>query len=289
MTSGGRSMCSSAIRPSSGTGHSTRPATSSSRPGSSTTVSCFSAARPAMPSAMMRLRSAASTSTRCARSLSRPVGGSRDGEGAGGVEAVALGQVAAGEAVAVIGAVAQVERHDRAVQQADDAAQRADPGEVAGAAPAHRFRPGEAAEDARYTNFDQMSGGYRRMALFRHPETVFLTKLLSGSVNFAQESWIAGSGAPTRGPRCGYRPRPVPRSSRRSRRRNAPGTVKHLRTRMASDNRFQADSDQPGKILGCPSLHARWDFLAEQFEEEFGHQISPSVPARRRSGRNRRP
>ncbi len=71
MTSGGRSMCSSAMRPRCGTGHSTSPATSSSRPGSSTTVRCFSAASPAMRSAMIRLRSAASTSTRCAVSFSR--------------------------------------------------------------------------------------------------------------------------------------------------------------------------------------------------------------------------
>ena len=45
------------------TGHSTSPATSSSRPGSSTTVTRFSAAMRAMPSAMTRLRSAVSART----------------------------------------------------------------------------------------------------------------------------------------------------------------------------------------------------------------------------------
>ena len=48
--------------------------------------------------------------------FARPVGAAGHGEGAGGVEAVALGQVAGGEAVAIVGAVAQVERHDGAVR-----------------------------------------------------------------------------------------------------------------------------------------------------------------------------
>ena len=62
-------MCSPAMRPASGTGHSTRPATSSSNPGSSTATMPLSAARRAMPPAMTLLRSSASTKTRCARSL----------------------------------------------------------------------------------------------------------------------------------------------------------------------------------------------------------------------------
>ena len=81
--------------------------------------------------------------------LLSPVGGAGDGESAGGVEAVALGKVAAGQAVAVVGSVAQVERHDHAVEQAGDAAQRAHPDEGAGAAPAHGFGPRKAAEHAR--------------------------------------------------------------------------------------------------------------------------------------------
>ena len=62
-------MKAGSIRPSSGTGHSTSPPTSLTRPGSSTMVSCRSAARWATPSAITRLRSSASTRTRRSRSV----------------------------------------------------------------------------------------------------------------------------------------------------------------------------------------------------------------------------
>ena len=146
MTSAGRSMKAGSIRPSSGTGHSTRPATSSSRPGSSTTVRCRSAASrgDALGDHPLAFRGIDQDVARAQRR--RPVRARAHRERAGRVEAMALGQVGGGQPVPVVGAVAQVERHDRAVQQADDPAQRAHPGERAGAAPAHRFRPGEAAQ-----------------------------------------------------------------------------------------------------------------------------------------------
>ena len=104
-----------------------------------------------------------------------------DGERAGRVEAMALGQVGRRQAMPVIGAVAQVERHHRAVQQADDPAQRADPGEGAGAAPAHRFRPGKPAQQpgqrAPRSASRRRAGG----ALFQHPVIAFLAQLLASS------------------------------------------------------------------------------------------------------------
>ena len=51
-----------------------------------------------------------------------PVGGAGDGECAGSVEAVALGERAGGQAVAVVGPLAQIEGDDHAAEQADDAA-----------------------------------------------------------------------------------------------------------------------------------------------------------------------
>ena len=60
--------------------------------------------------------------------LESPIGTAGNGEGAGGEEAVALGEIAGGQPVSVILAVAQVERHHGAIEQAGDAAQRAHPG-----------------------------------------------------------------------------------------------------------------------------------------------------------------
>ena len=106
--------------------------------------------------------------------LRDPVGGAGDGERAGRVEAVALGQIARDEAVPIIGAVAQIERHDLAVQQADDPAQRADPGEMARAAPAHGFRPGEAAQHGGHRARDQRRRGDGIGLLFQNPVVAFL-------------------------------------------------------------------------------------------------------------------
>ena len=64
--------------------------------------------------------------------LRRPVAARRHGERAGGMEAMALGQVGRRQPMSVVLAVAQIERHHRAVQQADDAPQRTDPDEAAG-------------------------------------------------------------------------------------------------------------------------------------------------------------
>ena len=137
------------MAPSSGTGHSTSPATSSSSPASSTTVRPRAAASRVTPSQISRRRSAASTMTWRSRNASRHSAQDADRERAGREEPMPLGEVAAGQPVAVIVAVAQVERHRLAVEQAEDAAQRAHPGEGAGAAPAHRFRPGKAAQQRR--------------------------------------------------------------------------------------------------------------------------------------------
>ena len=106
--------------------------------------------------------------------LRLPVGGGGHSEGAGGVEAVALGQIAARQAVAVISAIGQGERHHRAIQQADDAAQRADPDEAAAAAPAHGFWPGEAAQHRWHRLGDQAGGGDRGGGFVEDPEIALL-------------------------------------------------------------------------------------------------------------------
>ena len=109
----------------------------------------------AMPSAMTRLRSAASTSTRWSRSFAAQSAAPETAKAPGAWNRWPSVRLPDDEAVPVIGAVAQIERHDLAIQQADDPAQRAHPGEVAGAAPAHRFGPGQAAQHARHRGRDQ--------------------------------------------------------------------------------------------------------------------------------------
>ena len=63
ITSGGKSIKASSIRPSKGTGHSTRPATSAIKASSGTTSSPSAVASAVMPSRIMRARSSASSTT----------------------------------------------------------------------------------------------------------------------------------------------------------------------------------------------------------------------------------
>ena len=70
ITSGGRSMNAASIRPISGAGHSTSPATSSRSASSGTTFKPSDAASFPAPSAIVRCRSAGSRTTRARRSLS---------------------------------------------------------------------------------------------------------------------------------------------------------------------------------------------------------------------------
>ena len=93
MTSAGKPMKPASMRPSSGTGHSTSPATSSSRPGSSTTVSCFAEASASIPSGCgaFALRRPPARAARQAFPASPP-GAHR--ERAGCMKAMALRQIA---------------------------------------------------------------------------------------------------------------------------------------------------------------------------------------------------
>ena len=89
------------------------------------------------------------------RELRRVVLEGGDGEGVGGVEAVAAGGVAGGDAV-------DREGHHLgaglAGEDAEDRVQRADPAQGA-VAPAHRLRPGEVADDRLDGLGDDLGGG----------------------------------------------------------------------------------------------------------------------------------
>ena len=275
MTSGGRSMWSAAMRPSSGTGHSTRPATSSSSPGSSTTVSWRSAARRGDAVGDDALALAASTSTRWARSLSAQSAQAVTAKAPGAWKRWPSVRLADGQAVPVVVAVAQVERHDRAIQQAGDAAQRAHPGEVAAAAPAHRLRPGEAAQQRR----ECRRRSARRRAPRRPPCPAPSSRLPARSCSrvapcLRRKPASACSGALARGPRSvvlaggdlGVPPR-------------RPGQCGAGRRTCARGGRQRGQGlgGQPREVLRRARLHARRDFLTEQLEKELRHDQSFSA------------
>ena len=210
-----------------------------------------------------------------------PVGAGGDREGAGGEEPVALGQVAAGEAVAVIGAVAQVERHHRAVEQAQDAAQRAHPGERRWCRPsASIWATGSGAAGRAVRG---RSGRRRRC---RAPLVRARSNRLPGAVARGWRRACGGSRpAPARGRcgaararRCGFG------DARRDvgRQRDPARAVRKPR-RSVGDSGAKASAIRRAQVLGRPRLHAGGNFLAEQFQEQFGHGQPPPPPATPRS------
>ena len=197
-----------------------------------------------------------------------PVFDAGDFERAGGVEAVALGQVAAGQAVAVIGAVGEGERHDRAIEQAHDAAQRTHPGEGARSAPAHGFRPGEAAQHGRHGVGDQGVGGDCLGPFFDDPEVALLPELFFCCAVLAKEPGQrllrrVGARAAFGGADGGDAGRYIRGEG------DTTGAIE--RPDVGWRKRGKRLRQQPREIVGPASLHARRDFLAEQFQEKRGH------------------
>ena len=213
------------------------------------------------------------------RQLLPPVGGGGHSEGAGGMETMSLGQIAADKTVAVIGAVPQIERHDRTIQQAHDPAQRANPDKAAGASPTHGFRPREATQQSRHGTGDQLSGRDGGGAFLQHPVVALLAQLLAAGVVLAEEPRKSlfrrvGPRAPfdgTRGGNFGSNLGPQARC----------GGDRTSVAILAGRNSAEGSRDRAFKLSRRAALHAGGDFLAEQFNEEFGHQINPSAPARR--------
>ena len=154
------------------------------------------------------------------------------------------------------------------------------------AAPAHRLRPGEAAQQRRDRLGDQVGGGHRRRQSSpapssRPPDATARAsrRACAGSRPApARVRWCAG-----RAPLCCWRrprvPPPLPVQCVAGRR-----TCGRWRAPVGT----RASTAQPAQVLGRPRLHPRRNFLTEQFEKELRH-VSPSAPARRRSGRSRYP
>ena len=184
-----------------------------------------------------------------------------------GMHTVALGHIAAGQAMGGILAADQGEGHHRAVQQAQDALQRPHPGE-GGDAPAHAFRPWEVPHDIRQRLGGQCCGLDARTRLHQHPEIAGLGQRLALHAVFFQEACQRGFGGGDARPALLLR------------RRLGPGLDFHHQpdaarpgksARCAHGDRRQGRAHQPAQILCRPRLHPRGDFLGQQFQQQFGH------------------
>ncbi len=161
------------MRPSSGTGHSTRPATSSSRPGSSTTLQRLRGGErgDALGDDALALggidQHAVLAQLRRASRRRRA-----HGEGAGAWKRWPSVRLSLAEPVPVIVAVAQVEA-DHARRRAGRAMRRSGRTQVNAlrAAPAHGFRPGKAPQQRRASRGDQLGGGDCRAWTSRAPSS----------------------------------------------------------------------------------------------------------------------
>ena len=202
----------------------------------------------------------------------RPLRHRGDGEMAVAEEAMAFGDVGGMQPMRRVIAIAQVERHHRAIENGGDPAQRAHPGEGRGAAPAHRFRPGEAADQPRHRAGDQFGGGGSGDNAVQHPEIAFLSQLLLGGTMLAQKArqcLLRCAGARAAFGDAGFRHRGI--QLHRNRDAACAIEARHI-ARLQGSNGL---AEQAGEILRALGLHARGDFLAEEFQEKFGHVSFP--------------
>ncbi len=194
-----------------------------------------------------------------------------------------LGQVAGCQPMPVIRPVAQIEWHDRAVQHRHDPAQRPHPGEQTGATPAHRFRPRKPPQQAGHHAGNQAGGIDPGRQLIQHPELTLLAQRLRRRRVLAQK------------PRQRLLRRAHPRPAlaapalrdtglHRQCQRDATRAIE--RSSFHRPQRRQRLHHQPGEISRPPLLHARRDFLAEQFQKELRHR-GAHPPARPRSSLSR--
>ena len=260
------------MRPISTTGHSTRPAISASRGWSSTT---------SRPWAKASWVASCQTAVGALGGVEQDEGAAEFGgvvleagdlERGGGHEAVAAGEVAGGDAV-------DGEGHDLGAglggEEAEDRVQRADPAQGA-VAPAHGFRPGEGA-DHRLDGFgDDLGGGAAGLQGDGEPDLGLLVvadfELVAGQAGGAEETGERGFGGV--GARAlaflaqagGMGGEAFERQGQAARGREGGGVG------VGEAALDQAIGDQAAQVVGGLCLHARGDFLGEEFEQQVGHQ-----------------
>ena len=200
----------------------------------------------------------------------------RDFEGAGRHHAMAFGQRAAGQPMRRIVPGAEIEAHDLPIQQAQDALQRPDPGEAAGA-PAHGFRPGEAADHPLHGARGEVPRRDALARLVEHPEAAAFHQRIPRRAVLLQEAGECRIG------RADARAAfflAFGRNLRAQRRDQSDAARAVEGPHRAVQHRGEGGGDGLGEVFRAARLHARGDFLGEEFEQEFGHQaVSPATQA----------
>ncbi len=194
--------------------------------------------------------------------------GAVDGESARRHEAMPLGLVARDQPMPVILALAEVERHHLAIEQSDDPPQGPHPGELALAAPAHRFRPRKAPEQTGHRPGDHFGGGLAGNGPAQHPIITL------GHEFFAHRAVLAKK-APERSLR---RAQTRPTLGALARRDLAPDLDRERDPPRPPEQRWnprhqrrQCLGDQARESLGAPLLQPRRDFLGEEFQKKRRH------------------
>src|SRR5690606_21071963 len=208
------------------------------------------------------------------------VAGAADGDRARVVEAVAERHVAAGD-------LTDRAFHELFAEDGDDAGERAHPAQALGAerggAPAHRFRPGEAADDG--GNRLGEHGLDRPARLFDdgeiHPTTVF--ELVLGETGVAQYGFerLGRRGGPrARGLRA-HRLRRLRQIAGDQRQAARGGPDGDLADRNAGGGHLLAE--QLLRLGTRAGLHPRGNLFGAEFEEEIAHADHPAYCSAQRA------
>ena len=191
------------------------------------------------------------------------------GGGFGDVEAVAVGHAARLDAGDFGG-------DDLAVEQGDDALQRADPAQAFRRdrrfAPAHRFRPRELADDVLDRGFEHLGDGAARGLRDGEPHAVALGELVGGEAGLAEEALqrlrggggagafdLLADGGGGLGQAFGDQ-------------REAAGGGPHGELQRVGDaGGGEARAEQLFQLGAGGGLHAGGDLFRAEFEEEIAH------------------
>ena len=204
--------------------------------------------------------------------LLRIIGRGADGDGARMVETMADRRRTAGDARNLAG-------HDLLAEQSDDALQRANPfqafGGAAGIAPAHRFRPGERANDVGDRLGQYAGGGAAGTLDHGEQHAVALDQLLAGQTGLAQEAvqrLRRGGGFRALGL---FADRRRLGGQRAGDERQATGGGVGGEVGRDDPGFAQLGDEQAGEIVARLVLHARGNFFGAEFEQEIGHAVHP--------------
>ena len=289
-TSGGRSRKRGSMRPRRVTGHSVRPAFSARRPGSSTS---------SRPAAKASWAGVVGDAVGAGLRVEDDVGAAElrlvvleggDGEGVGGVEAVAAGRLPAAMPSIVEGDDLGA---GLAGEDAEDRVQRADPAQGA-VAPAHRLRPGEGADGGLDGLGDDLGGGAAGAVDDGDEDVALLVG--AGLERVAGEAGGAEEALDRLGGRVGARALALLAEPR-----GAVGEAGEGEGQAAGRGEGggvgvgeaaldEAVGDEAAQVLGRLPLHPGGDLLGEELEQEVGHRGAfggARMANRKRRGRSR--